>query len=281
MEHTQHPGLPALAKTAVVTGAGRGIGRGLALGLAAAGYDVGLVGRTRERLDAVAAEIAAIPGGPVRTVVAAVDLTDGPAVRAAAATLIDALGGVALLINNAGVREADELRFADDDIDDAWRVIENNLRGPMEITHALLPAMLRAGGGRIVSINSGLGHRAGPAYTAYGISKGALSRFTSVLDAQYREQGIRAFDLAPGVVPTEMSTTMPVHAGRTEWTPLAASVDLVLAIGSGELDRLCGRFLRAGSDTVAELAARTYEILIADARRLRLVPYGPTDPLGA
>ena len=281
MEHTPHPELPPLPKTAVVPGAGRGIGRGLALGLAAAGYDVGLVGRTRDRLDEVAAEIAALPGTPGRVVVAAVDLTDGPAVRVAVAPLVDALGGVGLLVNNAGVREAAELPFADDDIDDAWRVIENNLRGPLEVTHALLPGMLAAGGGRIVSINSGFGHRAGPAYTAYAISKGALSRFTAALDAQYRDQGIRAFDLAPGVVPTEMSTTMPMHAGRTEWTPLGASVDLVLAIGAGELDRLSGRFLRAGSDTVAELVARTYEILAADARRLRLVPYGPTDPLGA
>ena len=54
---------------------------------------------------------------------------------------------------------------------------------------------------------------------------------------------------------------------------------LLLAVASGELDRLSGRFLRAGDDTPAELVARTYEIQVADARRLRLVPYGPTDPL--
>ena len=72
---------------------------------------------------------------------------------------------------------------------------------------------------------------------------------------------------------------MPLHEGRTQWTPIEASLDLLLAVGSGELDRLSGRFLRAGEDTPAELVARTYEIQVADARRLRLVPYGPTDPL--
>jgi len=272
--HTSLPDLPDLPRTAVVTGAGRGIGRGLAVGLAAHGYRVALVGRSRPPLEEVAAELA-----DTRPVVVAVDLTDGPAVRAAAATLESELGGVGLLVNNAGTREERELPFAEDDVDDVWRVVETNLRGPLEITHALLPGMLAAGGGRVVNVNSGLGHRAARAYTGYAISKGALARFTTILDAQYRDRGLRVFDLAPGVVPTRMSTTMPMHEGRTEWTPLEASLDLVLAVAAGELDRLSGRFLRAGADTVAELVARTYEVLVNDARRLRLVPYGPADPL--
>jgi len=264
--------------TAVVTGAGRGIGRGLALGLAEHGYDVGLVGRSIAALEAVAAEVGRRTGAG-RAVVVACDLTDPPAVRETARRLEDELGGVGLLVNNAGVLEQQEAPFGDDDMDDLWRVVENNLRGPLLITHALLPGMLSRGGGRVVTINSGLGYRPAPAYTGYALSKAALARFTANLDAQYGDRGLRAFDLAPGVVPTDMSTRMPMHQGRTEWTPLEASLDLVLAVGSGELDRLSGRFLRAGSDTVPELVARTEEILAADARRLRLVPYGPTDPL--
>lgn len=277
MEH-QHPDLPALPRTAVVTGAGRGIGRGLALGLADHGYDVALLGRTQSRLEEVAAEIGE-RAGDVRCVVAAADLTDGAAVRAAAARVEAELDGVGLLVNNAGVVEDREAAFADDDVEDAWRVIETNVRGPMQITHALLPGMLARGGGRIVNINSGAGHRPTRTYTGYGISKGALARFTTLLDAQYREQGLRVFDLAPGVVPTDMTAGMPVHDGRTQWTPVEASLELLRAVADGELDRLSGRFLRAGEDTPAELVARTYEILVADARRLRLVPYGSTDPL--
>jgi 3-oxoacyl-[acyl-carrier protein] reductase len=269
--------LPELPRTAVVTGAGRGIGRAIALGLAAHGFDVALVGRTAAHLDAVAAEIGQQAG--VRCVTEAVDLTDGPAVRAAAQRIETALGGIGLLVNNAGVLEAQGVPFAADDIDDVWRVVENNLRGPMQVTHALLPGMLARSGGRVVSINSGLGHRSSPAYTGYAVSKGALARFTSLLNAQYHDQGLRVFDLAPGVVRTDMTTAMPMHAGRTEWTPVEAVLDLVLAIASGQLDRLSGRFLRAGQDTVDELVARTYEILVADARRLRLVPYGPGDPV--
>ena len=210
---------------------------------------------------------------------AAVDLTDTAAVRAAAATVEADLGGVGLLVNNAGVLEEREAPFAADDVDDMWRVVENNLRGPMNITHALLPGMLAQGGGRVVSINSGAGHRPTVHYTGYGISKGALARFTTLLDAQYREQGIRTFDLAPGVVPTDMTAGMPAHRNRTEWTPIAASIELLLAVADGTLDRLSGRFLRAGDDTPDLLVARTHEVLVADARRLRMVPYGQTDPL--
>ena len=274
------------ARTAVVTGAGRGIGRGLALGLAAHGFDVVLVGRTPERLDAVAAEItdAATAAGRTapRVVVVPVDLTDGPAVREAGRRIdaeLDDLGGAGLLVNNAGVIERREAPFAEDDVEDSWRVVEANVRGPLLVTHALLPGMLSRGGGRVVNINSGAGHRGSTDYTGYAISKGALARMTTVLDSQYRDQGLRIFDLAPGVVPTDMTASMPVHEGRTEWTPVEASVELLVAIASGELDALSGRFLRAGADTVAALTTHAYDIVVTDARRLRLVPYGPTDPL--
>lgn len=262
----------------MVTGAGRGIGRALALGLAAAGYDVALVGRTREHLVAVAAEIADTAGAP-RTVVVAVDLVDGPGVLRAAEQIRAELGPVGLLVNNAGVVERAEVAFADDDVEDSWRVIETNVRGPMLLTHALLAGMLADGGGRIVNINSGAGHRGLATYTGYAISKGALARFTTQLDTQYREQGLRVFDLGPGVVRTDMTAAMPTHEGRTRWTPVEASLDLVLAIGAGELDALSGRFLRAGDDTADVLAARAYDIVVADARTLRLVRYGPDDPL--
>jgi NAD(P)-dependent dehydrogenase (short-subunit alcohol dehydrogenase family) len=267
-----------IPRTALVTGAGRGIGRGLALGLVDAGYDVALVGRTPAHLEAVAAEAAlARPG--VRVATAAVDVTDPAAAREAVLRAEGELGGIGLLVNNAGVIERTEGPFADDDVEDAWRVVETNLRGPFNVTHAALPGMVARGGGRVVNINSGSGVRTGGVYTAYGVSKGALARFTSFLDAQYRAAGVRAFDLAPGVVRTDMTTAMPLHDDRTDWTPIEDVVALLVALGDGRLDRLSGRFVRAGADTVTDLEARTEQILAADARRLALVPWGPDDPL--
>lgn len=267
-------------RTALVTGAGRGIGRGIALGLARAGWSLGLVGRTPAHLDAAAADCrAANPS--ILVAVAAGDLVDPEAAAAAVASVereLAPLGGVGLLVNNAGVVERAERRFAADDVADVWRVIETNVRGPLLVTHAVLPGMLARGGGRVVNLSSGSAHRVSDAYTGYGISKGALSRFTRLLDHQYRAAGLRVFDLAPGVVATDMTGQMPLHADRTAWTPVEAVADLVVAIGEGRLDALSGRFVRAGADTPDSLVAAADRIVAADARVLRLVTDGPDDP---
>lgn len=271
---------PALIpRTALVTGAGRGIGRELALALARHGWALGLVGRTRERLDAVAAEARDL-GAPVT--VAAADLVDATAVADAVAQVEAGLaphGGVGLLVNNAGVIERSELPFAQDDVEDVWRVVETNVRGPLLVTHAVLPGMLARGGGRVLNINSGSGHRALPTYTGYAISKGALARFTTQLHRQYADAGLRVLDLAPGVVATDMTAAMPTHTDRTEWTSPAVVAELAVGFAAGELDALSGRFVRAGVDTVASLREHAERITATDARTLRLATWGPDDPV--
>ncbi|MDO8106568.1 SDR family oxidoreductase [Isoptericola sp. b441] len=266
------------ARTAVVTGAGRGIGAAVARGLAARGYEVALLGRTEAHLRTSAQEILA-EQPESRVHVIPVDLVDAQQVRSAARAAEDALGSVDLLVQNAGVVEHDELPFAEDDVEDVWRVVEANLRGPMLLAHALLPGMLAVGGGRMVHVNSGSGYRASGVYTGYHVSKGALARFTTQLDAQYRARGLVVLDVAPGVVATDMTAGMPTHSGRTEWTPVEEMVALVAAVGDGELDALAGRFVRAGADTVASLHERTEQILATGARRLTLSLWGDDDPL--
>lgn len=265
-------------RTVLVTGAGRGIGRGIAIGLARAGYGVGLVGRTRRHLEEVAEEIGhEVPDA--RLVVADADLVHATDVHDAVHAVEDGLGGIGLLVNNAGVIEHGETDFAADDVEDAWRVVETNVRGPMLVAHAVLPAMLARGEGRLLQVNSGSGYHRSSAYTGYGISKGALARLTTLLDAQYRDHGIRTLDLAPGVVATDMTAAMPVHADRAEWTSIDDVVALVRAFGDGELDAVSGRFVRVGADTPASLVAAAHRIAAADARRLRLAFYGDDDPL--
>jgi len=272
---------PAAPRTALVTGAGRGIGRGLALGLVRAGWDVALVGRTREHLEAVAAEArAARPDAVV--LVEPADVVDRAAVAAVVGRVEAAFadrGGLGLLVNNAGVIERAEVDLVADDVEDVWRVVETNVRGPLLLSHAVLPGMLARGSGHVVNINSGSGHRPSPVYTGYGISKGALARLTTLLDRQYADRGVTVLDVAPGVVVTDMTQAMPLHDERTEWTPVEATVELVDAFGSGRLDALHGRFVRAGADTPESLAALADRIVAADARTLRLVPYGDDDPV--
>ncbi|PZF82226.1 SDR family NAD(P)-dependent oxidoreductase [Jiangella anatolica] len=266
-----------MTATALVTGASRGIGRALAAGLAARGIAVGLLARDRALLDEAVEECRS---HGVTAVGVTADVTDHAAVAAAVSAVAEGLGGIDLLVNNAGVIESAEGPFLDTDVEESWRVVEVNVRGPLLVTHAVLAVMLAGGGGRIVNLNSGHGFKPVRTYTGYAISKGALARFTGLLDLQYRDQGVRAFDLAPGHVETEMTTAMPMHAGRTEWTAPEDVVDLVAAIAEGRLDDLGGRFFRAGTDTPESLLALRDDILAHDARTLRLPTAGPDDPLG-
>ncbi|HEX6329151.1 MAG TPA: SDR family oxidoreductase [Jiangellaceae bacterium] len=262
-------------RRALITGASRGIGRELALGLAARGWAVGLVARKGGPLDAVAAECRA-RGAAVSNAVA--DVVDRPAVDQAVQTIVAELGGVDLLVNNAGIVESVETHFLSADVEETWRVVEVNVRGPMLVTHAVLSTMLESGGGRIVNINSGAAHDVRMVYTGYTVGKGALARLTAQIDAQYRGRGVRAFDLSPGVVRTDMTAAMPLHAARTDWTSPEDVVELVAAIGDGRLDDLGGRFFRAGVDTAESLLGQQNAILDSNARVLRLAPIAADDP---
>jgi hypothetical protein len=86
-------------------------------------------------------------------------------------------------------------------------------------------------------------------------------------------------ELAPGVVQTDMSTSMAMHAGRTEWTPVERTVEIVTSFARGELDACSGWFVRATHDTPASLAALAAGETVPVARRLRVQPAGENDPL--
>ena len=183
-------------------------------------------------------------------------------------------------MNNAGVIERAEVPFVEDDVEDTWRVIEANVRGPLLVTHAVLPGMLARGEGRVLNLNSGAGHRAMTVYTGYAISKGALARFTTQLRRAVPRPGHpRARPGARARRDGHDGRRCPCTTGRTEWTPVEAVVELVRAFGDGELDALSGRFVRAGTDTVESLLAALPQILATDARTLRLGAYGDEDPV--
>lgn len=268
-------GTPA-SRTALITGASRGIGRALALGLAERGVALGLLARDAASLAEVVDECR---DRGVEAVGVPADVTDRDAVPEAVEAVAGELDRIDLVVNNAGLLESVERPFGDTDVDETWRVIEVNVLGPMLVMHAALPVMLAGGGGRVVNISSGLAYKAMTEYTGYAVSKGALARFTTQLDAQYRDQGVFTFDVSPGNVRTDMSTSMPMQAGRTIWTPVEAVVELVAGIADGQLDQLSGRHFRAGADTVESLQARRDEIVSRNARVLDLVTFGPDDPI--
>jgi NAD(P)-dependent dehydrogenase (short-subunit alcohol dehydrogenase family) len=107
-----------------------------------------------------------------------------------------------------------------------------------------------------------------------------LARVTGSTHLSGWQRGIRAFDLAPGVVRTDMTEAMRVHRGRTDWTSPAEVTALVLAMADGTLDAWSGRLVRAGVDTVASLSRRAAAGLGERDRTVGLLPWGSDDPLG-
>jgi NAD(P)-dependent dehydrogenase (short-subunit alcohol dehydrogenase family) len=269
------------SRVALVTGAGRGIGRQLATGLARAGLAVGLLGRSRELLDEVAAEVAA---GGGRAAVAVADVRDLAAVRAAVEALEAELGGADLLVNNAGRIESVEVPIWEADPQEWWEVAETDLRGPFHCIRAVVPGMIARGGGRVVDLSSGAGAVDRPVYSAYCAAKAGLIRIGGHLHLAGYERGLRSFELSPGVIRTGMTESMGIHQGRTEWTDPQRVIELVVELAAGSLDAWSGCFLRADVDTPQGLRAAAAGLPEGTAvepplRRMVVLPWGPGDPL--
>ena len=267
---------PLAGQVALVSGAGRGIGRELALGLAAAGARVGLVGRTRSSLDAVLHECAALGA---RAVAVPADVADRDRARAAVDTVVRDLGPVDLLVTNAGLRERAAAAPWEADPDDWWRVVETNLRGTFLLDRLVLPAMVGRGAGRVLHVGSGMGQRANPDWSAYAVSKAAVSRLTDSLAAALDGTGVTVLEVSPGLVRTDMTETMWGPPEQQAWNPAQQVVDLALRFAVGELDALHGRFVHAVRDDVDRLLRHADDLRAADARTLRLRTTGPDDPL--
>jgi NAD(P)-dependent dehydrogenase (short-subunit alcohol dehydrogenase family) len=268
-------GLPD--RVAVVTGASRGIGAMIARALGEHGYAVCVLARDGSAAALVADEIGSVGIG--RAMARSVDVTDEVAVGEAVEAVLSSWGRIDLLVNSAGMIER-EVPLWEAEVDQWWSVLRTNVRGPFLMTRAVVPAMIAAGGGRIINLNSGAGTAERADLSAYTASKSALARITGSTHRAGWAHGIRAFDLAPGVVRTRMTLSMELHRGRTLWTEPADVTDLALALAGGELDAWSGRFVRAGVDTPAALRARAELGMDDAARTLRLQPWGSSDPLG-
>jgi NAD(P)-dependent dehydrogenase (short-subunit alcohol dehydrogenase family) len=259
---------------ALVTGASSGIGRHLVEGLAARGVAVAGLARNEERLATAMAEVAEATGG--KTLAVAADVTDRASVDAAVARVAGELGRVDLLVNNAGLIDVAEVPVWEADPDQWWDVVTSHVRGAHLLVRAVVPGMLARGHGRVVNLASGMSTRANRDYSAYSVAKTGLMRLTEALELALQGSGVHAFDVSPGVVDTPMTRAMDMWRNFTHWTPPERVVELIAAIGAGELDAWSGRFIRAGKDDLETLRSNTPGDA---ARQLRLQPYGDADPL--
>lgn len=186
------------APIALVTGASRGIGRAVALELASLGYDLALVARGRDDLEAVAQEARAAGG---RVVALPADITDDVQIEALLQAVHVQLGRIVVLVNNAGV--APPRAPHGKAVPGAWdRMLATCLRAPMVLAHLVLPDMTAHGHGAIVNIASLTGRRARRGEAAYAAAKAGLIAFSQALFAEVRDRGIRVVSVCPGLVDT-------------------------------------------------------------------------------
>jgi NADP-dependent 3-hydroxy acid dehydrogenase YdfG len=201
-------------KVALVTGASSGIGEATAIALAAEGAKVALAARRRDRLEALEDKLGA--NGAATAI--ALDVTDEQACRDAVSATRDRLGGLDIVINNAGLMLLGPILEAD--TEDWRRMINTNVLGLMYLTHAALPHLVAQGSGDIVNISSVAGRVARLGSGVYNASKWGVNAFTESLRQEVTERGVRISVVEPGLVDTELGdhiTNAEAKAATKEW----------------------------------------------------------------
>jgi NAD(P)-dependent dehydrogenase (short-subunit alcohol dehydrogenase family) len=192
-------------QVAIVTGASSGLGRRFAITLAAAGANVVATGRRLDRLEEVAAEITSRGGAAVPV---PLDQTDAAQIVAAVDAAETAFGTVTILINNAGMPDAQRAHKMTVELID--QVIDTNLRGPYILACEVAKRLMAAKQpGRIVNVSSmGAFRYDGGGAALYSITKAALNRMTEALSVEWARFGINVNGIAPGAFNSEMMEGM-------------------------------------------------------------------------
>lgn len=192
-------------KTAVVTGAGRGIGQEIARALAAEGAKVAVVSRSESSCSKAAEEINAdFPGSATAY---AVDVADHAAVQELAKRITEELGGVNILVNNAGVtRDGLLMRMKEEDWD---TVLDTNLKGAFNTVKGFMRVLMKAEDPRIINIASVIGLIGNAGQANYSASKAGLIGFTKAVARELSGRKVTCNAIAPGFITTDMTDELP------------------------------------------------------------------------
>ncbi|MGH3987144.1 MAG: SDR family NAD(P)-dependent oxidoreductase [Pseudonocardiaceae bacterium] len=234
--------MPGQQRVAVVTGGASGIGRATAVRL----LDDGL------RLAVV--DLSPDPDLSVLTIKA--DVSDAADVQRAVHEVLAEFGRIDVLVNNAGISgSADATTCHQTPIDEWDRVFAVNVRGPFLCTRAVLPVMVRQGGGHVITVASVAGMVAFPGRCAYTASKGAALQFAKSVAVDYAAAGIRSNAVCPGMVAT------PMTQWRLDVPELRAAVESKIPIGRvGAPDEIADAISVLASDRLGYLTGAAFVI---------------------
>jgi len=237
-------------KTVLITGASRGIGAAAARVFSQAGARVALLARTSHEIDRIAGEIGdgaiAVP----------CDVSDYQAVENGFARVVDAFGGLDVVISNAGVIEPISHLVSSDP--KAWgRGIDINLKGAYHCMRAALPVFQANGGGTILSVSSGAAHSPMEAWSQYCAAKAGAAMLTRSVDMEARQFGVRAIGLSPGTVATDMQREIRASGinpvSKKDWAdhiPPDWAARALLWMCSAAADEFLGQDIRLGDDGI-------------------------------
>lgn len=197
----------SIERRALITGASSGIGKATALAFAKAGIHVGLLSRSREKLDAVAQEAAK---AGVEAKAYPIDLAEIERTRERISAIAADFGPIDILVNNAGMGYTGTIM--ETPLSDWQKVIDLNLTSVFQCIQGVLPMMRDRRQGTIINVVSIGGQQVFPGWGAYCVSKFGLMALSKTLAAEERTQGIRVTAICPGSVNTPIWDTDTVQA---------------------------------------------------------------------
>lgn len=237
-------------KTVLITGASRGIGEAAARTFVREGANVVLTARSADVISQHARELGQ------QALALPCDVADPHAVNHVVAQTIAHFGSIDVLIGNAGLIEPIS-RLSDTDPDAYSRTIDVNLKGIFYGMKAVLPYMLGAGQGTIITISSGAAHGPVEGWAAYCSAKAGAYMLTRVADRENRERGIRVLGLSPGTVATQMQREIKASGinpvSQLDWSdhiPPEWPAETLLWMCTPEADDYLGSDVSLREDTI-------------------------------
>jgi len=268
-------------KVAIVTGAGRGIGRAIALAFAREGANVVVVSRTLSEVENTAAQVLALGR---RALALRVDVSRMEEVENMVKSTLRDFGRIDVLVNNAGIL-GPVGPLIENDVEHWIETVKVNLTGTFLCCKAVLPIMIKQGGGKIINLSGGGAAYPRPRFSAYATSKAAVVRLTETLAEELKEFNVQVNAIAPGAINTriqeeilavgdaagEKAIAEAKKTRETGGTPPDVPAALAVFLASDESDGLTGKLISAVWDDWQSMGKHASEIVSSDLYTLRRV----------